>query len=108
MSEALFTVGDTGYTLRFNQKKIQQVEAGLKISLMSEIQNTSGALSLTVLQTLFTVGLAETSDEDGKYKQVHGKKAEDIYNQILENNGYQDVSAVVLQKLYDDMGFLFR
>lgn len=108
MSKTLFTVKDKEYTLKFNRKKIQQVESGLKISLMAEIQSTAGALSLTLLQTLFTVGLAEQTDEEGKYKQVHGKKAEEIYDDVLDTNGYQDLSAVVLQKVYDDMGFLFR
>jgi len=108
MTESLFTVEDQEYTLTFNRKKIQQVENGLKVSIMAEIKNTGGAISLTLLQTLFTVGLAEISGEEGRNKQVHGKKAEEIYDEVLEANGYQDLSNVVLQKLYDDMGFMFR
>lgn len=108
MTKALFTVEEQEYTLTFNRKKVQQVENGLKVSLMAEIKNTGGAISLTLLQTLFTVGLAELSSEEGKNKQVHGKKAEEIYDEVLSANGYQDLSNVVLQKLYDDMGFLFR
>lgn len=108
MSEKLFTAGDQEYTLTFNRKKIMQVENGLKVSLMAEIKKSEGAISLTLLQTLFTIGLAEISGEEGRNKQVHGKKAEEIYNEVLEANGYQDLSNVVLQKLYDDMGFMFR
>lgn len=108
MTEKLFTADDQEYTLSFNRKKIQQVENGLKVSVMAEIKKTEGAISLTLLQTLFTIGLAEVSGEEGRNKQVHGKKAEEIYNDVLVANGYQDLSNVVLQKLYDDMGFMFR
>lgn len=108
MTEKLFTADDQEYTLSFNRKKIQQVENGLKVSVMAEIKKNEGAISLTLLQTLFTIGLAEVSGEEGRNKQVHGKKAEEIYDDVLQANGYQDLSNVVLQKLYDDMGFMFR
>jgi len=100
----LFEVGDGVYTLKFNMTKVKQVERMLNISFVAEIAQSSGMLSFSLLEALFSVGLYDTKDE----KAVKGKKAQEIYEQLLEDLGYTEIMQVVVGKIEDDLGFLFR
>lgn len=100
-NEGLFELDGNFYTLKFNMKKIQMVEKGLGVSFMVEMQR--GTLSFLMMEALFSVGLYNTVDE----KAVKGKKATDLYNQLLKDVGYSDVMAVLYAKLEEDLGFLF-
>lgn len=100
----MFEVDGDTLELRFNMQKIKGVEAMLKVSIMNELRNTQGMLSFQVLEALFTVGLFNTTQE----KTVAGKKAQDIFESLLREEGYEHVAAAVVTKLQDDLGFLFR
>lgn|SRR5690625_668053 len=100
--EGLFELDGSFYTLKFNMNKIKTVERGLGISFMVEMQR--GALSFLLLEALFAVGLYDTVDE----KAVKGKKATEIYEQLLKDVGLSDVMTVTYAKLEEDLGFLFQ
>lgn len=100
----MFEVDGDKLDLRFNMNKIKTVEAMHKVSVMNELRNTQGLLSFNVLEALFTVGLYNTTQEQA----VNGKKAQDIFETLLRNEGYESVAAAVVTKLQEDLGFLFR
>lgn len=100
----MFVVDGDNLELRFNMNKVKTVEAMLKISIMAELRNTQGVLSFQVLEALFSVGLFNTSKET----TVAGKKAQDIFETLLREEGYNDIAAAIVTKLQEDLGFLFR
>jgi len=102
--EGLFEVDGQFYTLKFNMQKVKMIEKMLGISFVAEIANSNGMLSFSMLEALFAVGLYDAQDE----KAVKGKKATDIYEQLLKDVGYGDVMQVVVGKIEEDLGFLFQ
>lgn len=102
--EGLFEVDGQFYTLKLNMQKVKTIERMLGVSFVAEIANSNGMLSFSMLEALFAVGLYDTQDE----KAVKGKKATDIYEQLLKDVGYSDVMQVVVGKVEEDLGFLFQ
>lgn len=100
----MFEVDGDTLELRFNMQKIKTLEVMHKISLMSELSNSRGMLSFFLMEGLFTVGLFNVTQE----KTVAGKKAQDIFNKLLDEEGYNGLNAIVVGKLQEDLGFLFR
>lgn len=100
----MFEVNNETLDLRFDRHKVKNVEAAMGISLMSEIVNNRGMLSLNVLEGLFTVGLFSVSGNHN----VTGKKAADIFDTLIEQIGYTPILEATVGKLEADMGFLFR
>lgn len=102
--EGLFEVDGQFYTLKFNMQKVKTIERMLSVSFVAEIANSNGMLSFSMLEALFSVGLYDVNDE----KTVKGKKAQDIFNSLIENEGYTAVMEVVIGKIEEDLGFLFQ
>ncbi|MFE0442745.1 hypothetical protein ACFW0C_08925 [Aerococcus sp. NPDC058936] len=100
----MFTIDDEVYTLKFNKRKQMIIEKQTGKSLMAEFNQTNGMVSQLTLQAMFTVGLVE----EGEDKPVNGQKAIDIYDKVLDNNGYQSLVTATINKFVEDMGFLFR
>lgn len=100
----MFKVKEDVLDLRFNAQKVKTVEAMQGISLMSELHKNRGLLSFQLLEGLFSVALYNQTQE----QNVNGQKAIDIFNELLNENGYADMNAVIVSKLQEDMGFLFR
>ena len=99
----MFTVDNDILDLRFNMQKIKSLELMHKISLMSELSNSRGMLSIVLLEGLFTIGLFNTTTETA----VKGKKAVEIFYSVIEEEGFTNVNAAIIGKLQEDMGFLF-
>lgn len=102
--EGLFEVDGQFYTLKFNMQKVKMIEKMLGISFVAEIANSNGLLSFSMLEALFAVGLYDVQDE----KAVKGKKATDIFNNLLEGVGYSDIMEITVGKIEEDLGFLFQ
>lgn len=102
--EGLFEVEGQFYTLKFNFQKVKTIERMLGISFVAEIANSNGMISFNLMEALFAVGLYDVQDE----KAVKGNKATSIYEQLLNDVGYSDVMQVVVGKVEEDLGFLFR
>ena len=100
----MFKVKEDVLDLRFNAQKVKTVEAMQGVSLMSELHKNRGLLSFQLLEGLFSVSLYNQTQE----QNVNGQKAIDIFNELLNENGYADMNAVIVSKLQEDMGFLFR
>lgn len=102
--EGLFEVEGQFYTLKFNFQKVKTIERMLGISFVAEIANSNGIISFNLMEALFAVGLYDVQDE----KAVKGNKATGIYEKLLNDVGYSDVMQVVVGKVEEDLGFLFR
>lgn len=100
----MFEVDGNTLDLRYNTQKLKTVEAMLKISVMNELRNTQGLLSIHVLEGLFVTGLYDVTEE----KAVNGKKAQDIFESLLRSESYESICAAVVTKLQEDLGFMFR
>lgn len=103
-SNGLFELDETIYTIKLNMKKAKMIEKMLGISFVREIAGSEGMLSFNMLEAIFAVGLYDAKDE----KAVKGEKASGIFNKLLEDIGYSDVVQVVIAKVEEDLGFLFR
>lgn len=102
--EGLFEVDGKFYTLKLNMQKVKQIESMLGVSFVSEIVKSGGMLSFSLLEAIFSLGLYHTEDE----RTVRGKKAQEIFNALLENEGYVSVAEVAIAKIEEDLGFLFQ
>lgn len=100
----MFTIDDVVYNLKFNKRKQMIIEAQTGKSLMAEFNQTSGLVSLGTLQAMFAAALVEENEN----KPVKGQKAIDIFEKVLDNNGYQSLVTSTVNKFTEDMGFLFR
>ncbi|MBF2450702.1 segregation and condensation protein B [Listeria welshimeri] len=100
----MFELGGMTYTLRFNKQKIKTVELTTGISIVSALTANKGILSYQTVETLFVSGLVE---EQGLVA-VKQKEGLDIFDKLVEEKGLISLNVAVIEKLQEDMGFLFR
>lgn len=100
----MFEVQGVVYTLKFNQQKVKTVEMVAKRSIVSELVNNNGILPYNLLELLFTMALVEEKTNEA----VPQKKATEMFEKVVEENGYLTTNEAVVEKFYNDMGFLFR
>lgn len=100
----MFTVDDTTYTLKYNSKKIKTIEMMTKTSIVAAIAQGNGMLPYQTLETLFSMALIEENTNE----VVPQKKAAKMFEEVVEENGLITVNTVIVEKLQDDMGFMFR
>lgn len=100
----MFTVGNTTYTVKYNTKKLKTIEAVTKNSVIGEIAKNYGVLSIATLEALFSFALVEEVTNE----PVKQSKAAEMFEKIIEENGLITVNAAIVEKLQDDLGFMFR
>lgn len=100
----MFTVDGTEYTLKFNQQKLKTIETVTKVSILGEIARGGGFLPYNVLETLFSLSLVEVATNE----PVKQSLALHMFGGILENNGLATTNTAIIEKLQEDMGFMFR
>lgn len=100
----MFTVNDTEYTLKFNSKRIKTVETVTKTSVLGQIAKGEGFLPYNVLETLFSFALVEEATN----KAVKQSEAAEMFEKVLEENGLATVNTAIVEKLQEDVGFMFR
>lgn len=100
----MFEVDGDVLELRFNMQKVKNLESMYKVSLMAELSHGKGILSFHLMEGLFTVGLYNVTQE----QTVKGKKAQEIFQKLLEEHGFGDLNAAIVTKLQEDLGFLFQ
>ena len=103
----IFTAQGTEYELHYNPKRVKLVEHALDgESLMNAVygKQRDGLMSLTALDAFFQYGVKEA----GADAFLPPKKAGEIGEAYLEEEGYTKAVQLVTQALADDMGFLFR
>lgn len=92
------------YELKYNQKRIEMIEAVSNMPTMAELRRTQGYLGLTSLKTYFAYGLKE----EGADTFVPQKKGLEICTKLIESEGYEKVCGTVLESLERDCPFFFQ
>lgn len=100
----MFTVDDVVYTLKYNAKKIKTIEMVTKSSIIGAIAQGNGILSYQTLESLFSLALVEEATN----KVVPQKEATGMFEKVVEENGLITVNTAIVEKLQEDMGFMFR
>jgi hypothetical protein len=104
LEEGQFEVNGVIYELRFNYRKIKTIELATGKSVSAEIVNNNGVLSLQMMESLFSFGLVEAKG----LKAVPQKKATEMFEPFLEENGALTVNGLIVEKVQGDCGFLFQ
>ncbi|MED3623263.1 MULTISPECIES: segregation and condensation protein B [Neobacillus] len=100
----MFEVEGIVYTLKFNAKKLKTIEMLAKTSVVGEMVKNNGVLPYNLLELLFSFGLVEEKTNEA----VPQKKAAEMFEKVVEENGYLITNNAVLEKFQADMGFMFR
>jgi len=100
----MFEVDGVVYTLKYNTKKVRTIEMVTKCSVLGEVAKNNGIMSLATLEALFTLALVEESTNE----PVKQKKATEMFEKVVEENGLITLNMAIVEKLQDDMGFMFR
>ena len=95
--------GGKNYVLKYNQKRIEMIEAVTNMPTMAELRRTHGYLSLASLKTYFAYGLKE----EGSDSFVAPKNGIEICTQLIEDESYEKVCGLVLENLERDCPFFF-
>ncbi|GGD03712.1 segregation and condensation protein B [Enterococcus wangshanyuanii] len=104
LQDGQFEVDGVIYELRFNFTKIKTIEKMTGRSVNAEAIKNDGVLSLQMMETLFSFGLVEAKG----LKAVPQKKAIKMFEPFIEENGALTVNNLIVDKLQEDMGFLFQ
>lgn len=91
------------YELKFSGKKIEIIEQVTGKSIMTNMVNNNGLLSLSDLRTYFTNGLKEI---DGSYAPA--SVANKIYDGLQETSSYTEIVTNIVEAVQRDCPFLFR
>ena len=100
----MFEVDGVVYTLKYNLQKLKTVETVAGASILGEIAKNNGVLPLNLLEQLFSFGLVEEKTN----KAVPQKQAIEMFEKVVEKNGFLTVNMMIVEKLQADLGFMFR
>ena len=100
----MFTVEGVTYTLKYNTKKVKTIELVTKTSIVGEVTKNNGIMSYATLESLFSLALIEESTNE----VVKQNKAVEMFEKVVEENGLITVNMAIVEKLQDDLGFMFR
>ena len=100
----MFTVNGVTYTLKYNVKKVKIIEMATKTSLIADMARGNGVLPLQTLETAFTHALVEEVTNNA----VKPSEAQEMFEKVLEENGYITLNTAIVEKIQSDLGFMFR
>lgn len=100
----MFEHNGKNYELKFNLGRLKLVENYLKMPTVADIVQTNGALSIGSIETYFGFCLKEV----GSDIFVDRKTGVEIADAMIEKNGYLSVNNMIIEKMNQDMPFLFR
>lgn len=100
----MFKYKDVDYTFKFNTKKLKTIELSAKTSITGELNSNGGVLKIQTLEVMFSLSLIEESTNE-VVKQGEALK---MFEGLLEEHGFITINNMILGKLQDDMGFMFR
>ena len=100
----MFEVDGVSYTLKFNKQKLETSELTAKTSVIGEITKNNGILPYSLIEQLFSFGLVE----EKTIEAVKQKKALELFDGVVEENGLISLNMAIIEKLKDDLGFMFR
>lgn len=100
----MFTVDGVTYTLKYNEQKVKVIEMVSKISIVGEVTKNNGIMQYATLEALFSLALVDEATNT----PVKQKEATEMFNKVVKENGLITVNMAIVEKLQDDMGFMFR
>lgn len=100
----MFEYNGKEYELKFNIERIKLVENFLKLPTVADIVKTNGALSINAIEVYFGYCLKEV----GSDTFVSRKEGAEIAEAIMKEMGYLAVNNMIIEKMAEDMPFLFR
>lgn len=100
----MFTVDGTTYTLKFNTQKVKTIEMVTKTSIVGEVTKNNGVMPYATLEALFSFALVEEVTNE----VVKQKTAAEMFEKVVQENGLITVNMAIVEKLHDDLGFMFR
>jgi hypothetical protein len=100
----MFTINDVVYTLKYNKQKIKTIELVTKTSIVGEVTKNNGIMPYSTLESLFSLALVEENTNE----VVKQSEAIEIFDKVVDQNGLITVNMAIVEKLQDDMGFMFR
>lgn len=92
------------YVLKYNMKRIEMIEAVTSMPTLADLKRTGGMLSLASLKAYIAYGIKE----EGKDTFLTYKEGVKIAEALIEQNGYTEVCAIVLEALQRDCPFFFQ
>lgn len=100
----MFTVNDVVYTLKYNKQKLKTIELVTKTSIVGEVTKNNGIMPYATLESLFSLALVEESTNE----VVKQSEAIKMFDKIVDENGLISVNMAIVEKLQEDLGFMFR
>lgn len=100
----MFEYNGENYELKFNLERIELVENYLKMPTIADIVRTNGALSISSLKTYFGYCLKKEGSDVFESR----KKGAEVFDHLIRNEGYLAVNNMVIEKMSQDIPFLFR
>lgn len=100
----MFTVNDTVYTLKFNTQKVKVIETVTKQSIVGEVTKNNGIMPYQTLESLFSFGLVDAKTNT----PVKQSEAVGMFEKVVQENGLISTNMVIVEKLQEDLGFMFR
>ena len=99
----MIEVNGKNYELKFNLGRLKLVEKANGMPTVADIVRTNGALSISTLEAFFSYCLKE----EGADVFLPAKKGAEIADALIETEGYMKVNNMVIEKLSEDIPFLF-
>ena len=100
----MFVVNGVTYTLKFNKQKLKTIETVTKTSIVGEVAKNNGIMQYATLESLFSFALVEEATNE----PVKQSKAVELFDKVVDENGLITVNVAIVEKLQDDLGFMFR
>lgn len=100
----MFEYNGKEYELKFNIERIKLVENFLKLPTVADIAKTNGALSINAIEVYFGYCLKEV----GSDTFVSRKEGAEIAEAMMKEKGYLAVNNMIIEKMAEDMPFLFQ
>lgn len=100
----MFSYNGKEYELKFTLERIELVENYLKMPTVADIVQTNGAFSIGAIKTYFGYCLKEA----GSDTFVPRKEGAQIAVDLMEKEGYLKVNNMLIEKMSQDLPFLFQ
>lgn len=100
----MIEVNGKNYILKYNIGRIEIIEGVTGVPALAELNRNAGMISIRSLKIYFAYGLKE----EGSDVFVPTKKAMEIAETLILNEGYSKVCGLVVEALERDCPFFFQ
>lgn len=100
----MFEINGKNYVLKYSIGRIEMIEKATGLSVLAELGKNQGMLGIASLKLYFAYGLKE----EGAEVFVPTKKAAEMAEQLIQDEGYVRVCGLVVEALERDCPFFFQ